>query len=148
MLDTPHNEFHMISMMVTQARFLALFASIIELDQNFASQEAHSNPPSVASTAVAIREDLPSAETVVATREGLLAPWEEVPEIPAQVPTGNFLMQFLSLKAGQMRMPEIGDRYRVRPRSHCIKLPPCYECNLGVPHQMEVMFQSMNFSRT
>ena len=99
MLDVPHNENLMISMMVAQARFLALFASIIELDQNFAPQEAHSNPPSVASTAVAIREDLPSAETVVATREGLLALWEEVPEIPAQVPTGNLLIQFFVFKS-------------------------------------------------
>ena len=67
-----------------------------------------------------------------ATREGVraYAPWEEQPAIPEQIPTGPLLLQFLSLKAEQNKVPEIGDYYQVRPRSQQVKLPVCYEYNL------------------
>ena len=69
---------------------------------------------------------------VPATREGLpaYAPWEERPIIPDNIPTGPELLEFLSLKAGQNKVPEIGDYYQVRPRSQLIKLPLCLEYNL------------------
>ena len=66
MLGTPHNDLHGISMMVTHCKFLALLASIIEMDKKLAAQEAPNTSSSVAPTAIAIREDLPLAESMVA----------------------------------------------------------------------------------
>ena len=138
MLDTPHNELHGMTMMVTHCKFLSLFSSIIEMDKKSLAQVAPDTSPCFAPPAIAVRENLPIAD--FATREGVRAPWEEQPVIPEQHPTGPLLIQFLSLKAGQNRIPKIGDYFQVRPRSHCVKLPPCYECNLGGTSQDETFF--------
>ena len=129
MLDTPHNELHGITMMVTNCKCLSLFSSIIEIDKISPAQVAP-DTSCFAPPAIAVREDLPIAD--FATREGVraYAPWEEQPAIPEQIPTGPLLLQFLSLKAGQNKVPEIGDYYQVRPRSQQVKLPVCYEYNL------------------
>ena len=74
MLDTPHNELHGITMLVTHCKFLALFASIIEMDKKCAAQEAPNASSSVAPTAIAIREDLPIAHSRFCNPRGCARP--------------------------------------------------------------------------
>ena len=129
MLDTPHNEAHGITVMVASCKLLSLFSSIINMDKMPPAQAA-ADTSCMEHVANAVGDDSPMA--VPATREGLpaYAPWEERPVIPEESPTGPELLKFLSLKAGQNKVPEIGDYYQVRPRSQQLKLPICYEYNL------------------
>ena len=80
MLDTPHNELHGITLMVTSCKLLSLFASIINMDKISSAQVAP-DTSCLAPPANAVGDDLPIAD--FATREGVraYAPWEEQPVV-------------------------------------------------------------------
>ena len=87
----------MANMLVSLARFLKLFYSIIELNAYLASKERASSPASLSPTVVAAREGELSEDDIVAAREGALMTREDFQMSTA--PTGNAFIATLSMKA-------------------------------------------------
>ena len=104
MLDTPHNELHMVTLMVASCKLLSLFSAIISMD-TLLPANAVAGTSRMEHVANAVGDD--SHMAVPAAREGLpaYAPWEERPIIPDNIPTGPELLAFLSLKAGRSKVP-------------------------------------------